>query len=271
MAKKEIENQIDKNWGVFEIALDKLYSWKIGDLNVWCRKGTNEIQIAHKYSDSTVDNQKSIEPPEGISWSRWALKKDKIEIQLSPQLPDRPVVVKPESSFRITIGAQAKIYIRVPLWLRINLSTKPSEKLLEIPAVVLSNTWFGTFFEGELCYWISTGARRQIEPDANRPYLAICPIFLTNSSEKDLLVEKICLRVANLSLFSDGIQLWADETKVLYKGDDEVSHIKASGIPPNEAKSAKLISSPRSPRKKGLVAKTFASIRDLPGLGIPTN
>ena len=271
MAKKEIENLINKNWGVFEIALDKLYSWKIGDLNVWCRKGTGEIQIAHQYSDSTVDNQELIEPPEDISWSRWALKKDKIEIQLSPQLPDRPVVVKPESSFRIIIGAQAKIYIRVPLWLRINLSTKPSEKLLEIPAVVLSNTWFGTFFEGELCYWISTGARRQIEPDANRPYLAICPIQLINNAEEELLVEKICLRVANLSLFSDGVQLWSDETNVFYKGGNGISQVKASGVPPKEARSAKLISSPRNPKKKSLAMKTFASIRELPGLGVPTN
>ena len=81
-------------------------------------------------------------------------------------------------------------------------------------------------------------------------------------------VEKICLRVGSLSLFYDDTQLWSDETKIFYKGKSESSQIKVSGVPPSEAPSAKLIASPRKPEKHSVVAKTFASLIDLPGLGI---
>ncbi|UCE04973.1 MAG: hypothetical protein JSW07_15300 [bacterium] len=272
MTKQDGKKIIDKHWGQYEIAEKKVYFWHIGDLKFWCKRTKEEIQIASLRVNSREEQSSySKEPPEDINWSRWALKQKQTIIKLSPQFPDRPVVVKPESPFRISNGAEARIYIRVPLWVRIELAAKLSATLLEIPIVILSNTWFGNFFEGELCYWISTGARRQIDPDPARPYLAISPNQLINKSEDDLLVEKICLRVANLSLFSDGKQLWSDETKVFYKGVNEVSQVKVGGVPPSEVPAAKLISSPRIPTKKGLAAITFATLKDLPGLGIPIN
>ena len=45
--------------------------------------------------------------------------------------------------------------------------------------------------------------------------MAISPHQLINTSEEDLLIEKICLRVNYLSLFSSDEQLWSDENKNL--------------------------------------------------------
>lgn len=271
MAKKSSKKTTPSIWGEHEISPRKNCNWAIGDVNIWCNRTSQEIKIAHKRLPTSNDGTKIIEPPEDISWSRFALKKEHPFIRISPLFPDRPVVVKPESSFKLNQGIQARIYIRVPIWIKIELTTREPITLLEIPAVVLSNTWFGTFLEGELCYWISSSVRREIEPDPDRNYLAICTLQLINKSDIDLLIEKIRLRVQNLSLFFDGIQLWSDETKVTYKGDEATSQIEFSGKSPIEAPTAESIVSPRNPVKKGLVAQTFASLKDLPGIGILIN
>jgi len=271
MAKQSIKKTTTCIWGEHEISLRKIYHWAIGDLNIWCNRTSQEIQFAHKRLPASDDGTKIEGPPEDISWSRFALIKEHPAIRISPLFPDRPVVVKPETLFKLNQGIQAKIYIRVPIWLKIELTTREPITLVEIPTVVLSNTWFGTFLEGELCYWISSSARREIEPDPSRNYLAICPIQMVNKSEIDLSIEKLCLRVANLSLFFDGKQLWSDETKVTYKGEEASSQIEFSGKPPIEAPAAAIIASPRSPIKKGLVAQTFSSLKDLPGIGILIN
>lgn len=259
-------------WGEHDLSDEKMCSFSIGDLQFWCQRIKSEIRLAHSRRSADEANETESEnPPENITWSRWALKKEYAKIRISPIFPDRPIVVKPESPFKINLKAQAKIYIRVPIWIKIELTNRDSTVLFELPTVTLSNTWFGSFADGELCYWISSGTRLEIEPDPDRPYLAICPIVLFNYSESDLKVEKICLRVSNLSLFFDETQLWADETTITYKGEDATSQIDFSGKSPSEALKAGLLCPPRIPAKKGLVAQTFASLKDLPGIGILIN
>jgi hypothetical protein len=271
MTKKSDKKTIQNPWGEHEISLGKIYGWSIGDSKLWCKKTSHEIQIAQQRLDPAQDGSKIKDPPADISWSRFALRKEHPSIRISPIFPDRPVVVKLESPFKLNQGVQARIYFRVPIWIKIELTTREPILLAEIPSVVLSNTWFGSFVEGELCYWISSSARREIEPDPKRNYLAICAIQLVNKSDIDLLIEKLCLRVANLSLFLDEIQLWSDDTIVIYKGEDATSQIDFIGKPPIEVPNAELITTPRNPIKKGLAAKTFASLRDLPGIGILIN
>lgn len=259
-------------WGEHELAKTKIRSFAIGDLQLWCKQKKNEIHIATLRGSSNEESlSQSENPPENVTWSRWALKKEHSKIRISPIFPDRPIVVKLESQLKINLKAQAKIYLRVPIWLKIELANRDATALVELPTVTLSNTWFGTFADGELCYWITSGARQEIEPDPDRPFMAICPIVLINNSERDLVVEKICLRVTNLSLFFDETQLWADETRITYKGEEATSQIDFSARPPLEAPQARLLSLARIPVKRGIVAQTFASLKDFAGLGVLMN
>lgn len=252
-------------WKEYDIAPEKVLYWNIGTLQLWCKSVSNEIRIASKY---VAEDQRQTKNPEESEWSRFTIKQNFSQIHLTPVFPDRPVVVQTESPFKLTRSASAKVYIRVPIWIKIELmDASKNFSLLELPSVILSNTWFGDFFEGELCYWISTGARREFLKDLSRPYLSICPIEFINKSDEDLSVEKICLRVAGLSLFHDGEQLWSDETKVIYKGKEKGSQIINTGRAPNDATSAKLISSPRESDKKTFAAKTFSSLKELSGFG----
>lgn len=259
-------------WKEYEISEDEVLIFDFRTIRIWCTKNKSELLVSHK----TVESDNEIgtpdqEIPEDLDWNRFAVEKEKIEIHVLPIFPDRSVVVKPKLFFRLAKGSNAKIFIRVPIWIRIELVSKKPETIVELPTVTLSNTWFGSFLEGELCYWISSGARRTIETDPTRPYLAICPVQIIDATDEELIIEKLCLRVQNLSLFSDGQQLWTDQTKVFYKGKVTISQIEVARVAPKESPKAKLVSKPRKDLKKGITAMTFSTIKELPGLGFFTS
>lgn len=264
-----IENpKVERRWGEFPLPSEVSNRWELGPLQLWCKIVHDDFWIAYQHQKSEKEAEEGrVEPPEE-AWSRWALKEAYERIRISPLFPDLPVVVKPEAPFILTPRAGAKVYVRCPLWIRLELAGKDNLTIKEIPAVVLSKTWFGEFTDGELCYWISSAARRQIEVDPDRPFLAICPIQITNQSEEELIVEKICLRVEGLSLFDSEGQLWAGKTKIAYRGSNILSQVEAAGKPPAEASKGKLITPPRNPAGKKFAEKTFASLKALPGIGL---
>lgn len=257
-----------KWWGSHPFPGEDPVCWNFGPLQLWCKSTADELWITfqHKETSNGGKDRGEASPviPGTPEWRRWTLRQSYKEIQVLPAFPDLPVVVKPESPFRVTRDVRTRIYVRVPVWVKILLG---KTGIVEIPAIVLSKTWFGNFTDGELCYWISSSARKKMEPDPSRPFLAICPIQIINRSEDELPVEKICLRVNQLAMYSARNQLWGNETRVIYKGQNESSEIEISHKAPPEAPEAKLISSSRETSKKGFTAKTFASLMDLPGLG----
>ena len=92
--------------------------------------------------------------------------------------------------------------------------------------------------------------------------------MLINNANEDLSVEKISLRVINLNLYIDDNQIWSEQTKVLFTGSLEQSEIEITGKRPVEASNPKLIMKARKEHKNTFSAKTFSSLKDLPGLGI---
>ena len=239
-------------WG--EHSLKTESAFKSGDVALRVKSVKDELWVSSRFGESETTGSE-----QNSDWSRWALKKKAESIRLVPLLPDKSVVVQPENSFRLRPGVEARIYVRVPLWLGIQLIDDKSQVLTEIPSATLSLTWFGSPFEGELCYWISSSARRDAISDPKRGHLAICPVQLKNSSDEDLLVEKICLRVKWLSLYSHERQLWANETKVTYRGGADMSQVSVSSGAPKEASEAVLVSHPRELIKKSFSMRTFFS------------
>ena len=261
-------------WGEHKFTSDEIVEISIGTLRLWWQLRDSELWLAYKHigENSNADSAEKKEEdnkgiPEDLDWLRWSIGKHECKFRVSPVLPDRPVIVKPEASFRLIKGSSSRIFVRIPVWLRIENMDKPDKPIIEIPTVVLSDTWFGSFTGGELCYWISSSARSQVEADPERNYLTICPIKITNGSDEDLVVEKICIRAAGLSLFFEGNQLWSDEVSLTYRGTDNVSRINFSGKSPDECNNAQIISQPRQPVHRGLVAKSFATLKELPGFG----
>ena len=238
---------------------------RIGELILHDRFDGRDFWLAKEYAKfdgeaSSVDTTADEKP----KWLRWPLNADYEQVALKPIFPDRPVVVETEIPLCLTPGTATRIYARCPAWARVELLGKGDPlSIEELPSVMLSNTWFGAFTEGALGYWVSSRARTRIEPDPAQPWMAICPIHIHNTSEIELTIERICLRVEHLSLFASAGQLWADETQVSYRGVDKVSRIQNTGVAPQDAGNAILATPPREPMGNGITAKTFASLKAL--------
>jgi len=268
MKRKDFSINSDSVWKYYEVNESQPLDWRIGNLHIWCAKDGLELKIAHRY-DSGGEGKNELETAM-LSWQRWALRQKNPKVQLLPAMPDMPLMVKPENKLHIAEDASTRIYVKVPVWVRLVLESSQDTVLLELPSVPLSKTWFGSYVDGELCYWLSSGARREALPDPEHRNSAICPILLIDKSPEDLDVEKICLRTENMTIFDDGVQLWTDETRIIFKGMTEVSQIEVTGKAPDESPKAVMISSPREVQRKSISAKTFSSLKELPGLGFLT-
>jgi hypothetical protein len=267
MNKKTDTLTFNTPWREFDVPADQPLFLKIGPLKMWIISEHKELRMAWKRVDENSGESNSETEPDLSEWHRWAFKNKNPKIRLNPVLPDRPVLIIPENSFKIIEDASVRIFVRIPVWLRITITGKPDTQLIEIPIIVLSNTWFGNFLAGDLCYGISSGSRLSIMPDYSRPYMAICPLKLVDKAPEDLNVGKICLRVEHLTLFYGAGQLWSSETVMTYRGDSEISETRYDSHAPPEADSAKLLTAPRNPVSKSIAARTFSTIKELPGFG----
>jgi len=261
-------NILDGNWSVYNIESDQIYQCRIGEANFWIRRDKNEIYIATSHDKNGADQNTNV-IPEDLKWARFVIKEEPISIELSPAMPDRPLVVKPEASFYLTSRTKRTIHVRIPVWVYISIAAKNKIKLVEIPSVILSNTWFGDLIDGELCYWLTSGARSKIEPDPSRPYMAICPLTIKNESDENLFVEKFIVRAENSTLFVRDGQLYTDEILISFKGKNEISSVTFKGKPQTEISGANKIAEPRKKQSKKILAKTFDLKKDKDLLGLP--
>ncbi|MBN1517951.1 DUF432 domain-containing protein [Candidatus Sumerlaeota bacterium] len=257
-----------------DIALDDnvTQSWQCGDLRLECRRDGDDFWLRHWYEHDPLDNSGKSLPPgsnavvgkDDAEWKRWRTNAFKA-LRFSPHFPDRPVVVKPEHAFILPAGAQSQVYVRCPVWICLAAVSPGEKKIVEIATVILSDTWFGDFFHGELCFWISSSARTECEINPNKTHLAICPVKIINETDAELTVEKICLRVRGLSLYQMENQLWSDETTVRLQSSDGSSQITAAGKPPAAAPKAIKICGPRDPSRSNLFVRAVDSMRQITG------
>ncbi len=243
-------------WRTQTLPRDGAVDVGIGPLHLLLRERAGEIQLAHRRDDDPPDSD--------LQWARFAPGSWNGEVTVTPAFPDRTVIVAPDDTFRLLEGAEARIYVRLPLFAQVQVQGRSGTTVLaRIPTVHYSDTWWGVPTEGELCYWLSTSARRSVTPELFEDHLALCPLQLMNRSEGDLDVEKIALRVAFLSLFQRDRRLWADETRVRYQGEAEGSTLDMAGAPPKEEPGAELVLGARERIGRGFRARTFARLRSL--------
>lgn len=249
-------------WGTVELEEGVIRRRKLGALHLWLQMHESEIWIAYTNDpDQTIPHEKE-RLPRGVEWARWALKKRTRKLELVPVLPDLPIIVHSEYPLRLTRDSNIQIFTRIPLWVRVTSGSKGEDILVELPTFELSKTWFGTPMEGELCYWSSTKARRQLTHDIYRPNLINCPIWIRNRSEEALDFEKFCYRVERLSIYKYEEEFWADETNIVYQGEEQNSEVRMTGRLPEHIKDARLVNGPRKRIQTSLATRTFRKFLD---------
>ena len=276
---------MDKNWGIFNLNRDTLFSKQFGDLKVWVKKDRNELSVActrrrDARSRGKTELETAYKPEsESASWVHWVISDEPKSVEISPLLPDRPLIAKIESPFSLAAGTEKLIFIRIPLWIAVNSTGKEEIKLLEAPLQILSNTWFGNFESGELCYWASVRAEQpqagkpqaeqpQAEQQAQQTLKALCSVRLSNMANESLPVEKMYLPVPNLTLFNADGRLWTDEVAVSCRGADEAGQVKFTGKPPENLIHVSIAAAPRQTSAKNIFLKSFSSINSIWGFNV---
>lgn len=251
-----------QKWGRHSLQTDKVQYLKVGDLHLWMQQKKDEVWIGHRYDHKGLEEKRTNhDAPEDLEWSRWAPKEMEDSVTLLPAFPNLPLVVNSEFPLHVSPGSTIQIFTRVPMWLRISMGKK-DRVLTELPTVKLSRTWFGTTMEGELCYWATTKARRSLSNVERKPYLISCPIQISNKTDEDLDFDKFCFRVERLKIFSWQDELWTDETRIVYQGEEQHSDISMSGKLPKGLENAELVSPPRNPVQRSFATRTFRKIFD---------
>ncbi len=258
-------------WGRYPLAGREPLTVTVGPRVLWLSLRDGELWVAHSPLEGRLPSRTETPPvpdQDSESWERWATESPIEEVELRPLLPPRPIVLEPERSFRLTRGAGARVYVRVPLWIQLRIPEPDPLVIEEVPTMTLSDTWWGGSHRGELAYWLPTTARREIRPELFQPHLGVCPLQMWNRSRSELLVDKLLLGVEHLSLFQEGAgRLWTDVSTVRYQGEGVESVIDRSGAAPDEAPEAQLVTPARSPDQTGLRAWTFQRLRGFPGFG----
>jgi len=249
-------------WDAVEINEGDCRLWQAGPLRLWVRQVGEEWHVAtesanekEKFPDIISGETTAV--PEDAQWQRWMGRGVEHVVQLSPLMPDRAVVVRPEMPLHMAYGQKEMFFVNIPLWIRVVAGKGKKITICEQASQTLSNTWFGLPVQGELCYALNTKARTGIEEIAPNPLTAVCPLVISNLYKEPLNFERLCIRTDHLSIYETENGLITNEVRVIYQGEEQMSRIKYGKKPPALAEGSKRVADPRKPIENNLIRKSF--------------
>lgn len=253
-------------WEPITIEKNRPYFWQIGTFKLWIKKIDDELLLSYEQSSEGEESQTLItaepqEDTENLAWNRFVIKDESNVLQLVPALPERAVVVNSESPVKILPGNGALFFISIPIWVQVYAGEKKKTLISEIPTIVLSNTWFGDPMNGELCFSLSTRARRSIVDTHVPPSRAVCPVWIKNGSQTQLDLQKLCVHVEHLKTYKGKKQLWTNEVYVTFTGEDQLSQVTFSRKTPTIEEGCTLICKERIPVDQSLIQRSFSILK----------
>ncbi|MEJ2417634.1 MAG: hypothetical protein P8Y45_12035 [Exilibacterium sp.] len=226
------------------------YCLLFGQAFIQIQRHPNEWRAEYSYGEPARENG-WIQFGE-LNTSRLIMNADDCTLKLTPKLANRPIVVRPLTTVEIPAGKRATLYISTILWLEIIVNDTP---LLELPAVRLSDTWFGpNTREGELCYASNTRARLNPKLLETAPYKALTPVEINNRGSKKLSLERLKVPVPALSLLENEGDYWTSGLQASIETELNSAKIKIDYHPPA---STTPIAAPRQPPEKGVLHRAL--------------
>ncbi len=252
-------------WDGLEIAQRECVLWRFPARELYVERIDNEWHILALGGNGSECSavRTFIEragKPASSAW-RHVLNREGSHVQPVPVLPDRPVVARPDRSLTLLPGESSLFFLEIPVWFRLCLAGEKQTRIFEEPIVVLSNTWFGDPVNGELCYALATRLHQGMESVVPLPYRALCPLFIVNESETDLVFDKICLHAENLSVFKGETRLWTNRLNVIFKGSEQTTQIQILSTPPDFETDVCLAAEARQQADAWNIRKTFGMLK----------
>ena len=254
-------------WEPRNIEGGQCLEWAVGPLSLRVRRTEDEWLVAAARSGEVGDKAAAAAPGKEAyecgesvrsEWVRWAAGAESGTAQLVPTMPDRPLVVRPETPVKIPPEHQALFYVSIPVWVRVTVGEGQQLALCEEPTVRLSNIWFGDPLSGELCYSLHTRARRSVAPTDSQPHRAVCPVKISNRASTALDMQRLSVHVEHLKVYAGESQLRTNEVSVSFTGSDQLSEITYSDTAPDVEHIGAVLCGPRKPlKKRQVIRRTF--------------
>lgn len=251
-----------KIWGEHHLKESYIVKLAVGKANFQMFKYIDEFQISSSTNDLELDEALieniKLEDTTNVDCKRFIVGQNVEKLIILPALPDLAIIVKPDNPIVVLPNKEAQFFVTIPIWVQFRLK-KNNKLLMEEPSLIRSKTWFGDIMDGEMCYSLTTSAKRDYTTLKPKDHRIITPIKIKNTKKLNLSFEKICIRVNHLKVFTGEKRLWTNSIEVNH--DDEGSKVKYLDSPPTFEKNFKLLNNARSPLSENLFKKTFGHIR----------
>ena len=251
-------------WAVRRIGEDRVTLARLGSLRLWLARAEKEWGFACEHAEASAIQDIAQVPedvvPRGLEWTNMLFREAPREYAFRAVAPDRPVVVKPSYTVSIPPGEAGTFFVTVPVFVQIVLLNGAEEQVLgTVPSMTLSDTWFGSAVEGNLCYSLPKAAGMDIEGIDPLPHHIVCPLEVHNRSDELLVLEKLCLRPGYVGLYCGHNHLWSSVVRIQHEGLFNSTTIRYSGGQPAYEDGLIEISKPQKREEKGLNRLTFGS------------
>ncbi|MBN2350822.1 MAG: DUF432 domain-containing protein [Bacteroidales bacterium] len=251
-------------WIKSKIEEDTCYRWHIGNrqFKLIRKKNVWNIQKSILPETGTGFSIERCIPESTLDWDKFIT--EKVMLYLVPALPDKPLVLRPESNFQIMPGTNIQLFVQIPLWIQLFAGSHRYENLIsDFSSVELSNTWFGEPDIGIPAYSLNNPVQTIKDTEKILSYEAMCPLQIINESNEILNFQRLALHVEQLDLYTNEVQLFTNEVKVKFKGEDRASDITFSGSKPFSNEKLRRINSPRETARKNILNRGFYFIKTI--------
>lgn len=251
-------------WSPRRMGEDRVTMVRLGALRLWLARAEREWGFAFEHGEGAdvLDIAQVPEDvvPSRLDWTKVLFQKSPREYQIKPTVPDRPVVVKPTFPVLIPKGEFGTFYCLLPCFLQVLVSERKTEtELATIPSRKLSDTWFGSAVDGELCYSLPFTAERDIGDLEPLPNHIICPIEVHNRSDHGLKFEKLCFRPRFIGIYCGDSRLWSSQVSIHHEGSYKGTTLRYRNTPPEGDPNLIQISKPAKREEHRLSRLTFSS------------
>ena len=261
-------------WNPVEIGTGPCASWNWGRLRLWTERYEQEWHLLPIYGEAEEGAEPGFairgkeEKPPSADWRHYLLRDGPWATPL-PVMMDRPLIVRPDRALVLLPGEQARFFISLPVWFRLLIGKtvvpESGRRLQEFPVIPMANAWFGDPVSGELCYFIAARLYPEFEQIPYSSVHAVCPLWISNESDKDLSFDRICLHTEFLNIYRGTRRFWTNEVSVLFKGSDQETRLQPSKSAPTLDGAAVLVSGSRKLIELWHFKKTFDLLKQFTG------
>jgi hypothetical protein len=228
---------------------------EVANAQVWLKKKVQTTELFYQYQPK----KKNASPPKDAVWSKWVTMDKKIHVGFLPCLPEMPLQLTFKEPLFIPEGNDIAFYYLFPAWISIKLGKQLDISLGEFPSMLLSHTWNGNFFEGELIF--EDFPEIYFEPMKNvDPAKITCPVEIVNKGNSNLVAGNQIVRLENLGVYADGQNFYTNKIQFEYTKNDELTGVKFSQSFLKSIGKFTLIQKPKNPDKKSVLLKKISPI-----------